>query len=202
MYIMISILILIFAIYLGVSIKGHYEYVKLRFKLFKLRDEVLWLAESDNIPKDEAVRLYNTVNWAVRYVREFPVFFLFGLIMVFEHLNLPETQEELKGRLDAMEPALKDWYFRWNDLTLEGIETFTPMAKLIKASHFLGFHILTAAMPFAIWLTVKMALMKRHPLAKSIFGQFDLAEAKKRSDLITNTTKKACQINNLRMSAV
>jgi len=192
----IAILALLIGLAMLTSLWRERKFIEIRFRFFKLRDEILWMALDGHITKEQAIFHYNNLNWAVRYVREYPVFFLFGLAMAFQHLNIPENREELEQILRDMPDELKDWYFRLSELTLEGIRTYTPLdSPVTRLFDSLGFRsVIAFFMP--LWLCLKLVSLRRHPLRR----RFNFAKARKESQALYRTRNTAGMINGLRPS--
>jgi hypothetical protein len=192
---LLAVIASIFALYLLRYILRYRKFLDLRFKLFKLRDEVLWIAIDGHISKDEAINLYNTINWPVRYVRNYPVLFLIGLAIAFEELNLPETKEEIRKKLENMPEALRDWFFRLSELTAEGIETYTPLGIIVK-------HPWTERLlkwPMIIWLFTKLIRLRNHPLRHSAIGQITFAAIKREEAILSKTQKTALEFQEAKL---
>jgi len=194
----LALLALAVALLLVRDVRRFGKYIQIRFELFRLRDQVLWLAIDHHISKEEAIRLHNTINWAVAYVREYPILFLFGLAMAYRELNLPETREELLKRIDDMPDELKAWYFEWSELTLEGIKRYTPLESLMRLSRFPGLGLESAAIPFALWMCFKVLGLRKHPLSRSELGRFSFAKAKEESAALLKVRNTAWEMRGLK----
>jgi len=184
-----------------VIVRRHAKFIQLRFKLFALRDEILWLAANGVISEQDAVLHYNNMNWTVRYVREFPVFFLLGLAATFEAMDFPDSREALRKKLDGMPDELKRWYSRFSDLTLEGIKTYTPVGTILRFFKYNGVMEI-AALGCAIWLFFMMMRLSRHPLRRAFLSRLDLAQVKKESIALSRTRRKAEELRELTLSPV
>ncbi len=172
---LITLIAIIIALLSVSSIRAHKRYAKIRFQLFRLRDDILWMAIEGHISKDIAIKHYNTINWAIRYVREFPVFFLFGLANAIKELSIPENENELREKIGSLPPELQNWYREFSEISLECIHEFTPLGIAMRGPKIGG------VIMFSSWLLLRLFYLRRHPLQKSDFGVRTFLKRKKES---------------------
>ena len=117
--------VLILCMFAAASVHSYVKYIKLRFRLFALRDQILHLALEGHITKEHAVSIYNSLNWPLRHLLVFPVVFCFrSLARTMDEL------EEMRGRFEELPVELQEWYIALGKTTLSIVRAYTPFGHI------------------------------------------------------------------------
>ena len=171
--------------------RNYLIYIKLRFRMFALRDDVLTLALAGIVPDEIAIKYYNALNWPLNYLKAYPVFFCFtSLAQAMDLIEEPVVD------LNALPAELKDWYSRFGDLTVDLIKAYTPFARLYSnkpiSEHLMLF--------LTIILFLRMIFYKKHPMGRAYFAGVSFKKAKEETRAITESRESARQFSSLALT--
>lgn len=142
---------------------GH---LQLRHKTFRLREDLVRMSICGVITEDECARLYNSVNWAVRYIQEIPIFVLQGFARAFTEAGISDETKAFEKFIEDAPAELRQWYGDFSDVLVEAVDHFTPIAGtkrclLVSRIPVLSHICLT---PFSFWFAYTSAKLREHPL--------------------------------------
>lgn len=156
------------------AIKSYVKYIKLRFRLFALRDRILHLALDGIITDDHAAQIYNVLNWPLRHLLVFPV------VICFRNLaRAMNDLEETRKRFESMPPELQEWYAELGTVTLDIIRAYTPYERLLTKRD-LGFLTLAFYNWLVVWMGIQMFMftITGNPLAREAMSDLKVERLK------------------------
>jgi hypothetical protein len=156
----------------------HLRYVKLRYKTFRLREELVKMALAGIIDENECIELYNSINWSIRYIKDLPFFAIKGFYESARAIGLSDETMQFENRLRKAPNELLDWYWGLNDVLNEAIDLFTPVTTLSRWQKIpITFVKSICYVVYRFWFTYTFIRLETHPLqrVKFVFTSHEFA---------------------------
>jgi hypothetical protein len=156
------------------------QYTRLLYRTFHLREDLVKLQLDSIITKNECERLYLSINWAVKYLRDLPIFVVKGFAEALRSATADEDSIAFEEELRTASPELKSWYGDFSDVLDEAVHLHTPMSFFSKCSDNM-FCKWICPVIFAIWYSTRLAALRNHPLRniRIVYPRSDIEEIKR-----------------------
>ena len=146
------------------------DYLRIRYQTFRLREELVKMYINKIVDIDKCEILYNSINWAVRYIREMPFFLIKGFNESLKSANISIENSEFEEELKNAHPDLKKWYSDFSGVLFEAVELFSPAGLFRKFRQPYILHFLYFRFLFIIWFIICFYRFESHPLHRLRFS--------------------------------
>ena len=141
------------------------RYLEVRYKTFRLREKLVKMALQGVIDEERCARLYDSLNWAVRYINELPFFVIRGFAESARRVGISADTVEFEKELAEAPEELKEWYTEFTKLLCDAVGLFTPLGYLSRWAK------ISVLKPicyiwFFCWFSHMLVRLSDHPLQR------------------------------------
>jgi hypothetical protein len=169
---MIEVIAIIFGLYLvlksWVRQKTAYhqaEYLELRYRTFRLREKLVKMTLRGVITEDQCVNLYDSMNWALRYLNDLPFFVIKGFAESARRVGISDDTLAFEEEIKKAPEELKEWYSEFTGILFDAVTLFTPVKLLTRCAKIpiIGS---MCMIWFAWWFSYTLVRLRDHPLQR------------------------------------
>ena len=152
------------------------RYLELRYKTFRLREKLVKMTLRGIISEEQCVRLYDSMNWASRYLNDLPFFVITGFAESARRVGISDDTLAFEEELRKAPEELRKWYSEFTEVLFEAVKLFTPVKWLTRWGK-VPIVKEVSILWFAWWFSYSLRRLRDHPLHKLRFTHTRLPDS-------------------------